>query len=150
MFHPGGTSVLLTGPRPFFYTYDLHTGTATRSPRGLWGTTFASGAGPHDGSMETCAFDASGAVLAVAGRRGAVHLVDWRAGGAQAVAALKLNVAVRALSWAGRELLALGDDAQVYVWDVGARRCVRRWRDEGGFGSRVLEGHAAGKYLAVG
>ncbi|TFY78978.1 hypothetical protein EWM64_g5036 [Hericium alpestre] len=46
--------------------------------------------------------------------------------------------------------MALGEDAEVYVWDVGERRCVRRWKDEGGFGSRVLSGDLGGNYLAVG
>lgn len=36
-FHPSGSSILLTGRRPFFYTYDLQTGQATRISRGLLG-----------------------------------------------------------------------------------------------------------------
>ncbi|OCH94168.1 WD40 repeat-like protein [Obba rivulosa] len=150
-FHPGGTSVLLTGPRPFYYSYDLQTGTAQRSPRGLWGTTFAH-ANPagHDGSMEKCSFDSTGSVLAVAGRRGHVHLVDWRAGAGQVVGSVKMNVGVESLWWAGDRLMSLGEDAEVYVWDVGERRCVKRWKDEGGFGSRIMSGDRAGRYVATG
>ncbi|OBZ79573.1 putative U3 small nucleolar RNA-associated protein 18 [Grifola frondosa] len=151
IFHPNGTSVLLTGPRPFYYTYDLQTGTAQRSPRGLWGTTFANAnQAAQDAGMEVCAFDPSGSVLAVAGRRGHVHLVDWRAGGGQVVGSVKMNAGVQSLWWSGDELMSLGEDAEVYVWDVGERRCVRRWKDDGGFGSRLLAGDGAGKYLAIG
>ncbi|KAL1952375.1 hypothetical protein VTO73DRAFT_1524 [Trametes versicolor] len=151
MFHPGGTSVLLTGPRPFYYTYDLQTGATQRSPRGLWGTTFTgTSQAAQDGSMEVCAFDSTGSVLAVAGRRGHVHLVDWRAGGGQVVGSVKMNSGAKSLWWSGDELLTLGEDSEVYVWDVGQRRCIRRWKDDGGYGSQLLAGDRARKYLATG
>jgi U3 small nucleolar RNA-associated protein 18 len=153
-FHPSGSSVLLTGHRPFYYTYDLQSGATTRSPRGLWGTTFANGdnAAAADLSMHVCAFNGGGDVLAVAGRRGYVHLVDWRSGAGQVVGDVKANTGVRALWWLpnGHELITLGEDAEAYLWDVRARRCVHRWKDDGGFGSRVLAGDRSGGYLAVG
>ncbi|KAI0662344.1 WD40 repeat-like protein [Cubamyces menziesii] len=151
IFHPGGTSVLLTGPRPFYYTYDLQTGATQRSPRGLWGTTFANNTqAAQDGSMEICAFDSTGSVLAVAGRRGHVHLVDWRTGGGQVVGSVKMNAGAKSIWWSGDDLLTLGEDSEVYVWDVGQRRCLRRWKDDGGYGSHLLAGDRPGKYLAIG
>lgn len=90
----------------------------------------------------------------MAGRRGYVHLVDWKSGAGQVVGSLKMNAGVKSLWWAeggsGRELMSLSDNAEVYVWDVAERRCMRRWQDEGGFGSRVIEGDGSGKYLAIG
>ena len=150
-FHPSGTSVLLTGHRPFYYTYDLQSGATTRSPRGLWGTTFANGDNA-DHSMHVCAFNATGEILAVAGRRGYVHLVDWRTGAGQVVGSVKANTGVKALWWLpnGRELMSLGEDAEAYLWDVGTRRCIHRWKDDGGFGSSVLAGDHSGSYVAVG
>jgi U3 small nucleolar RNA-associated protein 18 len=104
--------------------------------------------------METCAFNATGEVLAVAGRRGYIHLVDWKSGAGQVVGSLKMNSGVKDLWWASGEgngeLMSLGEDAQVYVWDVGQRRCVRRWQDDGGFGSRIMGGDRRGKYFAIG
>jgi U3 small nucleolar RNA-associated protein 18 len=103
--------------------------------------------------MHVCAFNpGSGDVLAVAGRHGYVHLVDWRSGAGQVVGSVKANAGVRALWWLpnGRELMSLGEDAEAYLWDVGTRRCVHRWKDDGGFGSRVLEGDRSGSYVAVG
>jgi U3 small nucleolar RNA-associated protein 18 len=153
-FHPSGSSVLLTGHRPFYYTYDLQSGATTRSPRGLWGTTFCANGDNADLSMHVCAFNGGGDVLAVAGRRGYVHLVDWRsgAGAGQVVGNVKANTGVKALCWLpnGRELMTLGEDAEAYLWDVRTRRCVHRWKDDGGFGSRVLAGDRSGSYVAIG
>lgn len=89
----------------------------------------------------------------MAGRGGHVHLIDYAAGGvgAQVVGSVKMHRPARALWWApGGKLMTLAEDAEVYVWDVGARRCVRRWRDDGAFGARVMEGDPAGRYLAIG
>lgn len=86
-----------------------------------------------------------------------MHLVDWKAGAGQVVGSVKANAGVKAVWWgrgngngSGRELMTLGEDAEVYVWDVSERRCIRRWKDEGGFGSRVLCGDRAGGYVAIG
>lgn len=153
-FHPSGTSILLTGPRPFYYTYDLQSGASHRSPRGLWGTTFSNGTTSDTGSsIETCAFNATGEILAVAGRRGYVHLVDWKsaATGSQVVGSVKMNSTVKSLWWNNDgELLSMAEDSEIYVWDIGQRRCLRRWKDDGGFGSRLMSGDRNGRYLATG
>jgi U3 small nucleolar RNA-associated protein 18 len=156
-FHPLGSALLLTGPRPFYYTYDLQSGTTQRSPRGLWGTTFNhSHPQIEESSMEICSFSPTGEILAVAGRRGYVHLVDWKSGAGQVVGSLKMNAGVKSLWWVrgrngeGRELMSLSDDSEVYVWDVAERRCTRRWQDDGAFGSRIMQGDPGGKYLAIG
>ncbi|VDB86541.1 unnamed protein product [Peniophora sp. CBMAI 1063] len=150
-FHPTGSSILLTGPRPYYYSYDLQSGTTLRSPRGLWGTTFSrSHTNADELSMEIAAFNPSGDVLAVAGRRGYVHLVDWRAGLGQVVASVKGNTTAKSMWWSGNRLMTLGEDSEVYLWDVGERRCARRWKDDGGFGATVLTGDRPSSYLAVG
>ncbi|KAG5643054.1 hypothetical protein DXG03_001632 [Asterophora parasitica] len=178
-FHPLGSSLLLTGPRPFFYTHDLQTGVTTRHARGLWGTTFNTvtdggagsrkrgrkgddgGGGSTGEGMELTAFSpGAGEVLAVAGRGGYVHLVDWKSGAGQVVGSLKCGGGgggVSSLWWSSPSQLAvLSGDAEVYLWDVGARRCVRRWKDEGGFrgAGKVMSGSggsgSGNGWLAVG
>ncbi|KAF8584954.1 WD40 repeat-like protein [Ramaria rubella] len=150
VFHPTGSSVLLTGRRPFYYTYDLQSGSCNRSPRGLWGT-HATNPDSADLSMETCAFSRTGDILAVAGRRGYVHMVDWRRGGGQVVGTVKMNASVKGVWWTddGR-LMSLGGDNEVYLWDTGERRCLRRWKDDGGFGCVDITGSKNSAYLAIG
>lgn len=129
-----------------------------RSPRGLWGHNPANQISQSaDMGMEHSAFDPSGSVLAVAGRRGYVHLIDWRSGAGQVVGSVKMNSGVQALWWnrhsgsdASSELMTLSSDAEVYVWDVGERRCVKRWKEEGGYGATVMSGDENGRYLCIG
>ncbi|KAL0065152.1 U3 snoRNP protein [Marasmius tenuissimus] len=198
-FHPGGTQILLTGSRPFFYVYDLQSGTLAGGAggagvRGLWGTRWDDpstsvdpgrkrGRGQNQngnsnsgsGSMDVSAFSPTGDVLAVAGRGGYVHLVDWKAsastggGAGQVIGSLKCSSSgpsgggVKGMWWVhpsanegGRTHLAiLSGDSEVYLWDVGERRCVRRWTDEGGFrgSARVFAGSTnspRGGLLSVG
>jgi U3 small nucleolar RNA-associated protein 18 len=157
LFHPSGSSILATGPRPCYFSHDLQSGASHLSPRGLWGTTFnRTNSASQEMSMEKCAFSRNGEVLAVAGRHGYVHLVDWKSGTGQVVGSLKMNADVKSLWWPpgisgeSRHLMSLSADSEVYVWDIGERMCVRRWRDDGGFGSVLMSGDSAGGYLAIG
>ncbi|KAF8293649.1 WD40 repeat-like protein [Clavulina sp. PMI_390] len=166
-FHPSGTSILLTSTsRPYFYAYDLQAARAVESTRGLW----HGAPGGEDGqgrSMDVAKFDETdgGRLLAVAGRRGYVHLVDWVTGGGngggQVVGSLKAHSPIKDLAWiptsvnggaGGSRLMTLTQDAEVYIWDVGTRRCISRWKDEGNFGASVLalSRSGAGASLAVG
>ncbi|KAJ7086042.1 WD40-repeat-containing domain protein [Mycena belliarum] len=174
-FHPSGSSLLLTGARPFYFVYDLQRGEMQhKAGRGLWGsfdpTTAVSrkrsrGQGAPSASqdagggaegMDVTAFNPSGDLLAVAGRGGNVHLMDWKSGAGQVVGSLKCGTGIKALWWTGvgtdgGDLAALTNDSEVFIWDVGERRCVRRWKDEGGFrgSGRAMTGSSQG-WLAVG
>ncbi|PPQ68341.1 hypothetical protein CVT25_007590 [Psilocybe cyanescens] len=198
LFHPQGNSMLISGPRPFFYTYDLQQGTSTLHRRGLWGTGFddssivlttnyaggnakrrrrggdTPGAGGKGGggNTETVLHSAfsptTGSMLAVAGRGGNVHIVDWKSGAGQVVTSLKCSSSgggggggVQGLWWVPssssegvlggksgavndeKHLAVLTGEAEVYIWDVAQRRCVRRWKDEGGY-------RGAGRVFTVG
>lgn len=164
-FHPSGSSILMTGPRPFFYSYDLQAGRVIRSPRGLW----SSGLGGSDGStndkkggsMEMFRFSPDGRMVAVAGRRGYVHLLDWgtdgkgmMAGGngGQIVGSIKINTGIKGLTWNhnGTELVTVGDDAVISSWDIGTRKCLSRWNDDGGFAPSCVETDRAERYFAIG
>ncbi|KAJ7056545.1 WD40-repeat-containing domain protein [Mycena amicta] len=169
-FHPSGNSLLLTGQRPFYFVYDLQRGEMQhKAGRGLWGsydhsTTLStprkrsrgqdtsSNGGSAEG-MEITSFDSRGEILAVAGRGGNIHLVDWKSGAGQVIGDLKCGASVRSLWWGNEDgnLVALTNDSEVYVWDVGQRRCVRRWKDDGGFrGSvRTMAGTSKG-WLGIG
>lgn len=96
-------------------------------------------------------------MLAVAGRRGAVSILDWSGIGVGAVIAdLKSGRggSVVAMTWSrdSRELSVLGgrDGAEVEVWDVAERRIVRKWRDDRAYGGTTMETSHDGAYTAVG
>ena len=199
LFHPQGNSMLFSGPRPFFYTYDLQQGTTTMHRRGLWGSGDVFGgsalagigkrrkrAGGNEGASggstpSTLSYTAfspyTGSLLAVAARGGIVHLVDWKSGAGQTVGSLTCasgGGGIQGLWWvpsSSRNDIALGNenrsgivddekhlavltgDAEVYIWDVGQRRCVKKWRDEGGYrgAGRVLAGSGGGSgWMAIG
>lgn len=167
-FHPSGNSILLTSTsRPYFYTYDLQSGRAVKSARGLWaGAPGGEEGGGETRSLEIARFDEydGGRLLAVGGRRGYVHLVDWGSssggsgggGGGQVVASLKAHSPIKDVAWVSssdgqqKKLMTLTQDAEVYIWDIGTRRCISRWKDEGNFGANILAASRNGRHSAVG
>ena len=153
-FHPTGSSILLTGPRPYYYTYDLASQRCLRSARNLFGSV-PDATSPN--SLATHKFSPDGTFLAVAGRRGAVSVLDWSNVGVGAVVAdlrSGRGGAVMSLDWSrdGKELSVLGgrDGAEVEVWNVGERKVVRRWRDDRAFGGMVMHSSRGGDYTAIG
>ncbi|KAG8907775.1 hypothetical protein FRB99_002274 [Tulasnella sp. 403] len=173
-FHPSGESVLMTGQRDFFYTFDLQRGTTNRCTRGLWSASALQSDGAHlgDQTMEVCKYSDDGKVLAVAGRGGYVHLLNSGPGGpsGQVIGSLRMNGTLKDLEWCGaagaagtggvvgevsgsssrKELMTIGDNGQVYIWDVGMRRCVRTWKDDSAYGAQLLGRGGNGKYFALG
>ena len=153
-FHPSGSSLLLTGTRPFYYTYDLPSQRCLRSARNLFGSV----EGPTSpNSLTRHAFSPDGSLLAVAGRRSAVSVLDWSSTGVGAVIAELRSgrgASVVDLVWStdGRELSVLGgrDGAEVEVWDVGERKVVRKWQDDRAFGGAVMRRSGDGAFTAIG
>jgi U3 small nucleolar RNA-associated protein 18 len=146
-FHPSGSSVLCTGPRPFYFTFDLQSGAVTRSA--VKSVSIKNG----DLSLEVKQFSPTGNVLAVAGKQGYIHLLDWTpSGGEQVITTLKSNNPINALTWSasGTHLYALGRNSEISVWDIAQRRCVNKWVDEGGYGSQHMSMDNYGSYLSVG
>lgn len=96
-------------------------------------------------------------MLAVAGRRGAVSILDWSGVGVGAVIAdlrSGRGGSVAAMVWnrESTELSVLGgrDGSEVEVWHVGERRVVRKWKDDRAFGGTTMELSSNGEYTAVG
>lgn len=153
-FHPSGSSLLITGTRPYYYTYDLASQKCLRSPRNLFGSA-PSASAPQQ--LSTHAFSPDGSLLAVAGRRGAVSILDWSTSGTGAVVAeLKGGRGGKTadIVWGadGKELEILGgrDGAEVEVWNVGERRIVRKWGDDRAFGGNIMRRSKGGDYTAIG
>jgi len=55
--------------------------------------------------------------------------------------------------WSGtneEQLMTLGEDSQIYTWDVRAQQCVKTWKDDGGYGTLIMGGDPLDRYIAVG
>ncbi|KAJ9110858.1 hypothetical protein QFC19_001367 [Naganishia cerealis] len=164
-FHPSGTALLLTGPRPYYYTFDLRSQRCLRSPETLFGGTAGAknrkgllvGAGAER-NLEKAKFSPDGSVLAIAGRRGQISLFQWGPGGAsQLITTINSGKTggVKDLAFMGREgkeLWVLGGEAgtEVDIWDLGQRQIIKKWKDEGGFGGHMLRSSKNGEYCAIG
>lgn len=106
----------------------------------------------QDRACDVNAFSPDGNTLAIAGRQGRVRLLDWAS--VSVVGEIKASASVKCIWWskdndAGPEMYTLDANAEVCAWDVRMRRCLRRWKDHGGFGTTMAT-EGAGKYTAVG
>ena len=155
IFHPAGTSVLIAGPRPYLYAYDIRSGkTLCSSPWRGAGRVVSSAVGTEAdaGAERDLSFvrfqpGASSRLVAVGGRRGQVHLLDWGAGaagqmGGQRIGELRMNAPLAGMAWAGEtehRLLTLSTEGRIHVWDLRSRSCPVTAYDTGLFGAKGLE-----------
>lgn len=165
-FHPSGASMLLSGPRPYFYSYDLQSGRVLRSSP--WRGGASSGSALEEDIQERDLsrakfqpLDSSGhsRLLAIGGRRGAIHLLDWASsggGGGSLVSSLRQNSPLAGLDWdhtAGaesRRLVSLSQEGTASLWDVRNMRCEVIKRDVGLFGAQNISLSPNGSWAAVG
>lgn len=158
-FHPSGSSVLIAGPRPYLYAYDIRSGkTLCSSPWRGAGRIVSSAAGTEadagaERDLSFVRFQPGGAsrLVAVGGRRGQIHLLDWGAGaagqmGGQRIGELRMNAPLAGMAWAAtpgqdseHRLLTLSTEGRVHVWDVRSRSCPVTAFDTGLFGAKGLE-----------
>lgn len=101
--------VIVTGRRPFFYSYDMESGSMHRIA-GLIGKTHKS----YEGFVSSN----DGTRLAFLGTGGFVHVGCGQT--KQWIADLKMNVGARACAFGDNSnvLYTSGIDADVYVWDI--------------------------------
>ncbi|KAG8721686.1 hypothetical protein FRC08_011095 [Ceratobasidium sp. 394] len=109
----------------------------------------------QDRACDVNAFSPDGRTLAIVGRQGRVRLLDWAS--VSVVGEIKAAATVRSVWWhadngasvTGGEMYTLDANAEICAWDTRTRRCLRRWKDDGGFGTMIaVEG--AGRYTAIG
>jgi len=132
------SEVILSGRKPFFYTYDLIQGALRRIPVPAHITTL--------NSTERAAVSPQGTLLAFAGASGYVHYCSG--GSKQWVGRCKGNSAVRSLTFLDEWTLATsGVDAEVCVWDVRATaRCVTKFSHNDGTCSSHLSAYVPPEY----
>ncbi|KAI9026196.1 hypothetical protein DFJ74DRAFT_755613 [Hyaloraphidium curvatum] len=121
-----GREVFVGGRRPFWYAFDVESGTVDRLqlPKDL---------GLH--SMEQFRVAADGKTIAVPGRSGHVHLLSTAT--KRPLFSLQLSGDVRDACYSpdGKHVFGLSGEGELYSWDLGMRKCTGRWKDWSGQGS---------------
>jgi len=133
--------IVLTGRRPYYYSFNADTGHVERFPGIL---------GRKDKSLETMVVSPRGDLAAFGLNDGIVSFVSLAT--KREVFACRIDKSVRALAFCngGDALLASGDDGDVYKFDVrmASRRPLWRRADVGSLGTRSLAAGPA--HYAVG
>ena len=140
-FTAGGSRIVASGRRKFFYTYDVAAGKVSKVPGIL---------GRDERSLETFVADSNTNQLAFLGNAGQIILVS--ATTCQWMHTLKMNGTVRSAAFSadGRQLMTAGSDGEIYLWDLRKNRCIHRGTDEGGSPSVSLAISQTGDYVACG
>ncbi|KAE8251405.1 hypothetical protein A4X13_0g4007 [Tilletia indica] len=157
LFHPLGTTAFFSGARPFFYTHDFITGTTTRSLpwRGSVDGAYDGSEAEHDLSFARFQpLHGTGNLLAIGGKRGTVHLLDWgnsanstsgTTGRGSLVGSLRMNAPLVGMAWdpsdssGGNRLVTLSKEGRAHVWDVRNMRCEAVRVDMGLYSPKGLE-----------
>ena len=135
--------VVLSGRKPFFYSYDAESGRITKVP-GLMGKKLR--------SYEHMIVSPEGSRLAFLGEGGYVHVADGRTKAWQCD--IKMNTAARAAVFSDENsLISSGLNADIYKWDLRKTgHCMARWKNADGTAVTSLSvgKTIANSYLAVG
>ncbi|KAF9970422.1 U3 small nucleolar RNA-associated protein 18 [Actinomortierella ambigua] len=141
LFSPTGSSIVSSGRRKYFYTYDIEAGKVEKS-QGIYGR--------QEKSLEKFTLSPCGKWIAFLGRDGYIVLVSYQT--RQWFKNLKMNGNVRAVAWSsdGTHLYSIGVDCEVYQWEVSTGKCLHRFFDDGGFKPTALAVSPDNKFFAVG
>ncbi|RIA95755.1 WD40-repeat-containing domain protein [Glomus cerebriforme] len=139
-FNPNGSEIIASGRRKHFYIYNIEAGNIDRSQ--IFGL--------EDKTLENFSISPCGKYIVFIGNHGYLTLVGYQT--KQQVANLKMNGSANAAAWSsdGKYLFSVGDDATVYQWDVGARKVVHCFVDEGGYKSKKITVSNNNSYFAIG
>eukprot|EP00605_Chrysophyceae_sp_TOSAG23-4_P001037 GSChrysophyteH1.ASY1.ANO1.1140.1 assembled CDS len=143
-FLGGGGEVVLSGRKPFFFSYDTDSGKVTKVP-GLMGKDVK--------SYENMLVSPKGTRLAFLGQGGYVHIADGRT--KSWIGDVKMNTAARCAVFSDENsLFSSGLDADIYKWDLrmAGSRCISRWKNVDGtcVTSLALGKNVSSSYLAAG
>ncbi|RHZ79524.1 hypothetical protein Glove_144g149 [Diversispora epigaea] len=140
-FNPSGSEIIVTGRRKHFYIYNIESGNIERS-NGITGLEI--------NSLENFNISPCGNFICFPSISGNIALVNYQT--KQWMGNFKMNGTVTSIDWSsdGKYLFSIGKDAEVYQWDVGARRCVHKFRDYGGFKPSIISVSKNDNYYAIG
>lgn len=140
-FNPSGSEIIASGRRKYFYIYNIEAGSIDRS-QGIFGL--------EDKTLEKFSISPCGKYIVFVRNHGYLTLVSYQT--KQRVADLKMNGSADAAAWSndGKYLFSIGGDATMYQWDVGARKAVHCFADEGGYKSKKIAVSNNNNYFAIG
>ncbi|CAI5737279.1 unnamed protein product [Peronospora destructor] len=138
-FTVGGQRAVMTGPRQYFFSYDIEAGKITKIP-GLYGR--------KEKKRNTFVVSNDGETIVFMGSNGYLDVVSAKS--YQSIGTLKTNGSATSAVFCenDRYLLSTGSDGQIYKWDMRTRRCIFVHDDEGSLGNYALA--ASDKYYAAG
>lgn len=136
-----GSEIVLSGRRPYFYTYNIDTGTVLRVP-GVRGMA--------EKSLESFELSGNGALIAFHCNNGYIALVDRST--KQAIGTLKVNGLIRSIAFSAdnQHLYAYTDDSNIYVFDISTRQCIYRHYDNAGVHGQSIAVASSGLHYATG
>ncbi|KAF9907888.1 U3 small nucleolar RNA-associated protein 18 [Linnemannia zychae] len=134
-------SVVASGRRKYFYTYDIEAGKVDKS-QGIYGR--------HEKSLEKFVLSPCGTWIAFLGRDGYIILVATKT--RMWAKNFKMSGNVRAVAWSSDSqfLYSVGGDAEIYQWQVSTGKCLHRFMDDGGFKPTSLAVSPNDQFFAVG
>ncbi|KAF4527618.1 hypothetical protein B566_EDAN015421 [Ephemera danica] len=142
-FAVDGSELLLGSEyRTYLQSYDMNTGRALHIPCPV--------SGPEINSMSNFCLSPDGRMLGVSGRDGSVMLMTARS--REWIGTVKMSGKCHALTFNsdGSQLLTYGKEGGVYIWDVGERRCIHRFHDDGCLQGLSLAVSPDDRYVACG
>ncbi|KAK3842702.1 MAG: WD40-repeat-containing domain protein [Linnemannia gamsii] len=134
-------SVVASGRRKYFYTYDIEAGKVDKS-QGIYGR--------HEKSLEKFVLSPCGTWIAFLGRDGYIILVATKT--RMWAKNFKMSGNVRAVAWSSDSqfLYSVGGDAEIYQWQVSTGKCLHRFVDDGGFKPTSIAVSPNDQFFAVG
>lgn len=152
-FHPHGNSLMLSGRSKRLYIFDLQQGKMSYKP-GILTKEKDSASVDYHRSLEKFKMSPCGRYVAFLGRDGHISVCSW--GTMHIICSFKMNGSVDDMTWSqdGNQLSTVGKEGEVYEWDIGSRRCINRWKDDGGFNllsiASVISSREGRRYVATG
>lgn len=130
-----------TKVRGKFYSYDMMAGKVTSVPIVQGKTRLA---------LEKFALSPDGKYIAAKGSNGLIHVLS--ASSKEVLFEMRMNDVLTSLEFSpdSSKLFSHGCGGRVYIWDIGTRRCINKFEDEGSITGTSLAMSPNGHFLAAG